>query len=430
MKIKKKELNALLINANRIYNYRRDVLSDKNLTKLCETCDRLKEAIENFKGLEVSDPKYIDEFEKINNFLLKIGGKIYPKTFWIDNIEVGLVALVVVMGIRTFFFQPFLIPTNSMYPTYSGMNEIVYSLDRSPPTTKEKVLNKLLLGSKNYHLEADIDGRVSIPLFSQSQFSKDAHLRSLGFVSFQYVKGKKWFGLLPATYREYKILVGNKSFKIRVPLDYSMDSVILKTYFPEYESFNELLNEYHSDGRLNISTDTRHKIKSGTIVKKGDTLISFDITLGDALFVDRISYHFKKPDVGDPFVFKTGKIKVDKNLKQKLGDKYYIKRIAGIGGETLSVVDGTLYQGDEPRDEVQAFIDNSNKKGFYNGYKAVGNIATGESATIPKDHYFALGDNSYNSYDSRFWGNVPKEVIIGKAFFIYYPFTKRWGIAE
>jgi signal peptidase I len=41
-----------------------------------------------------------------------------------------------------------------------------------------------------------------------------------------------------------------------------------------------------------------------------------------------------------------------------------------------------------------------------------------------------LGDNSANSLDSRYWGYVPEKSVIGKAIFIYYPFTKRWGLAE
>ena len=77
-----------------------------------------------------------------------------------------------------------------MYPTYSGMNEVIYELNAEKPTTTENILNKILLGSKNYYLEAGNDGRVSVPLFSRAQFSRDAKLRSLGVVSFEYVKGK------------------------------------------------------------------------------------------------------------------------------------------------------------------------------------------------------------------------------------------------
>ena len=426
MKITKKELDTLLINANRIYRYRKDILAENNLNKLRETKERLRELIHSFKSIR-DDLNTQKEIELINQFLLKIGGKIYPKTFWIDNIEVGLVALVIIIGIRTFFFQPFLIPTNSMYPTYSGMNEVIYELNAEKSTTTEKILNKILLGSKNYYIEAGNDGRISVPLFSRAQYSRDAKLRSLGIVSFEYVKGKKWFGLLPATYRQYELYVGNQPVKIQVPFDFTLDNVILKTYFPQYNSFKELLQDYHDENRINIFNDTRHKIKSRTVVKKGDTLISFDITLGDALFVDRLSYHFKKPKPGDPFVFKTSRMNLDPKTKQSLGDKYFIKRIGGVGGEIISITDGQLLVNGEIRDEAHAFISNGNKEGEYKGYKADGLLTTGNNYTISEDYFFALGDNSYNSHDSRYFGPVSKGAIIGKPFFIYYPFTKRWG---
>lgn len=429
VKMQKKDINTLLINASRIFRYRKDVLSVKDLNKLEETRDRLKELLRDRKSIK-ENSKILEEVEGLNQFLLKIGGKIYPKTFWIDNVEVGLVAIVVIIGIRAFFCQPFIIPTNSMYPTYSGMNEIVYSLDTEPQTIKEKIFNKLLRGSRNHYLETSTDGRVSIPLFSQAPYSKDAKLRRLGHVSYQYVEGRKWFGLLPATYRQYEIFVGNQPIKLEVPFDYSLDSVILKTYFPQYTSFDQLKQEYHSKGRINVFKDVRHKIKTAIIAKKGDPLISFDITLGDALFVDRVSYHFKKPEVGDPFVFKTSKMEIDEKLKQSLGDKYFIKRIGGIGGENISIIDGKLYLDNQPRNEVTAFVANENKEGHYEGYKADGILANEESFTIPRDHYFALGDNSYNSHDSRYFGPVSKGALIGKASFIYFPFTKRWGRAR
>ena len=429
MKIAKKELNTLLISANRIYNYKKDVLVQKDLSKLNETRERLKELIQNYKSIK-EDLKVQKEVGHLNEFLLKIGGKIYPKTFWIDNVEVGLVALVVIIGIRTFFCQPFIIPTNSMYPTYSGMNEVIYDLNVEKPKITEKILNTILLGSKNYYLEASSDGRVSIPLVSQTKFVGDGNLSMQAAVSYEYVKGRKWFGLLPATYREYQLFIGNKPVKIQVPITYSLDKVILKTYFPEYDSFQQILQEYHEDNRLNVFKNTRHKIKSGTIVKKGNTLISFDITLGDALFVNRFSYHFKKPEAGDPFVFKTSEMNLDAKTKESLGDKYFIKRIGGVGGENISVVGGQLYADGKPRNEVYAFISNGNKDGEYKSYKADGLLATGNNFTIPEDYFFALGDNSYNSHDSRYFGPVSKGAVIGKPCFIYYPFTKRWGLPK
>ncbi|HEY9154833.1 MAG TPA: S26 family signal peptidase [Opitutaceae bacterium] len=44
--------------------------------------------------------------------------------------------------------------------------------------------------------------------------------------------------------------------------------------------------------------------------------------------------------------------------------------------------------------------------------------------------YYAMGDNSYNSDDSRYWGPVPRANVVGRPLFIYFPFTKRWGPAH
>jgi signal peptidase I len=50
--------------------------------------------------------------------------------------------------------------------------------------------------------------------------------------------------------------------------------------------------------------------------------------------------------------------------------------------------------------------------------------------TVPDSSFVALGDNSQNSADSRYWGFVPEQSVIGRAFFVYYPFTKRWGPSD
>ena len=49
---------------------------------------------------------------------------------------------------------------------------------------------------------------------------------------------------------------------------------------------------------------------------------------------------------------------------------------------------------------------------------------------IPKDKYYALGDNSYNSQDGRYWGFVPAKDVVGRPIFVYYPFSRHWGPAR
>ena len=99
--------------------------------------------------------------DRLDTLLRKIGGKIYPKTFWNDNLEVALVAAIIVIGIRTFFFQPFIIPTNSMYPTYSGMKAVVYEDKNDAPSMLAKTFRFLTLGAKHKALIAQNGGALT-----------------------------------------------------------------------------------------------------------------------------------------------------------------------------------------------------------------------------------------------------------------------------
>ena len=51
-----------------------------------------------------------------------------------------------------------------------------------------------------------------------------------------------------------------------------------------------------------------------------------------------------------------------------------------------------------------------------------------QTYTVPPHGYFAMGDNSYNSYDSRYWGPVPEENLVGRGLLVYWPFYQHWGL--
>jgi signal peptidase I len=411
----KKAAKELLQAAHKVYHYRRDLIPESRLTEL-------DNAVVELNGMLRDKSTQVDSLtvsmDRLDALLRKIGGKIYPKTFWNDNIEVALVAAIIVIGIRTFFFQPFIIPTNSMYPTYSGMNAVMYEDKEEAPSTLMKTFRLLTLGAKHKALVANNKGEVMLPMARTSNGAMQIYHKQ--------VKGKKWF-VLPTVLSEYTVLVGGVPHNIRVPADFDMQDALLDS-FPE--SKPELV-------RMNGGTG--YALDFGTHVDAGETVLRFDITLGDALFVDRFSYHFKRPAAGDPFVFRTRDIPGIEGGQGNIVDKYYIKRIGGVGGETLEIKDHTLLVDGHPRDEVEAYGRNARQEGEYSGYVYPSDNAVnspklltgpGVSATVPAGSFVALGDNSANSLDSRYWGYVPEKSVIGKAIFIYYPFTKRWGLAE
>lgn len=411
----KKAAKELLQAAHKVYHYRRDLIPESRLTELDKAVGELNGMLRD-KGVKLAP--LAASMDRLDALLRKIGGKIYPKTFWNDNIEVALVAAIIVIGIRTFFFQPFIIPTNSMYPTYSGMNAVMYEDKEDAPSALTKTFRLLTLGAKHKALTANNNGEVMLPMARTSNGSMRIYHKQ--------VKGKKWF-VLPTVLSEYTILVGGVPHNIQVPPDFDMQDALLDS-FPDSQP--ELVR---MDGGTGYALDL------GKHVNAGETVLRFDITLGDALFVDRISYHFKRPAAGDPFVFRTRDIPGIEGGHDNIVDKYYIKRIGGVGGETLEIKDHSLLVDGHPRDEVEAYGRNARQEGEYSGYVYPSENALnppklltgpGVKTTVPEGSFVALGDNSANSLDSRYWGYVPEKSVIGKAIFIYYPFTKRWGLAE
>ena len=403
MKRLQKQAKELLQMANKVYHYRKDVISGSQLTEL----EKLIHEVESIRVDEAAEPESFQAaMDRLDKLLCKIGGKIYPKTFWSDNLEVLLVAAILVIGVRTFFFQPFIIPTNSMYPTYHGMTYKIYNAeDTSVGKLPQRIFNKLKLGATYKSLTAKNDGELLIPVAGRNQKGD--------FVFFgNQVPGRKWL-IFPTVLTEYTFYIDGKAHILNVPSEFDMNALLLEAFASDT---SKIVPSAKSPSGFALDT--------GRYFKTSDTVLHFDINLGDALFVDRISYHFRRPQVGDPFVFRT------REISKELGDKYYIKRLAGTGGETLEIRDGALFAKGELRDETEAFVLNAEKKGEYEGYFNMGLLAEGRKLTIPENSFFALGDNSDNSRDGRFWGFVPDHAVIGKAIFIYYPFTKRWGLAK
>lgn len=130
------------------------------------------------------------------------------------------------------------------------------------------------------------------------------------------------------------------------------------------------------------------------------------IMTGDRVIGLRTSYIFTSPERGDIVIFK--------NPDDE--SKLYIKRIIGVPGDKVEIVDGLVYINDseEPLDESYLTV---TPKGDFGPYE------------VPEESYFMLGDNRNVSKDSRYWENtfVNEEKIIAKAYLRYYP---TWGLIK
>jgi signal peptidase I len=169
-------------------------------------------------------------------------------------------------------------------------------------------------------------------------------------------------------------------------------------------------------------------VRIGGEYHAGETIACGYMDTGDQVFVDKVSYNFVKPSAGDVFVFKTTGIrKIEDGLNPALGSQHYIKRLAGMPGQTLRIAPPKLFvNGEVPQQFVFQRVISA--KDGYKGYSNMGILGAPEATyTVPPHRYFALGDNSYHSSDSRVWGPVPERNVAGRGLFVYWPFSKRWG---
>ena len=132
----------------------------------------------------------------------------------------------------------------------------------------------------------------------------------------------------------------------------------------------------------------------------------------DYLIVDEISYRFREPKRGEVIVFS-----FPQNPSQK-----HVKRIIGLPGETIKIGNGKVIISKDSKtfvlDETEYLSQTltTRARGF-------------ETITLKEDEYFVLGDNRENSYDSRYWGPLPRKYIIGRVIFRAWPLTS-FGIIE
>ena len=418
---KKKNAKALLSMAYKVYNYRCDVMAEGDAKSLYGMIEEIESLLDDGK---IDSKEYKDAADRLEKLMQKVGGTIYPGSGWTEFVDTVVVVGILVIGIRAFFLQPFKIPTNSMYPSFYGMTSEVFNADNPAPNLPERLARLVFKGASNYSLEAPESGEFMIEINPPDLANKRG-----GLFAFETVPVNKYF-VWPSTVRRYSFKIGNRPLDLAVPADFSLDTVIPDAFpIAGAETLSDYFNKAHEEGKL-VRDGNNFYLKLGEF-KKGQSLINFDILSGDMLFVDRVTYNFRKPRVGEAFVFRTKGI--DGMTRHNGGvpdDKYYIKRIVGAEGDTLKVDGNTLLVNGEPAKGSVAFEANAKREGGYSGYRQEGALADGKTVTVRPKHFYAMGDNSANSWDSRYWGQVPQDAVVGKSLIIFYPFTKRWGASK
>jgi signal peptidase I len=153
-------------------------------------------------------------------------------------------------------------------------------------------------------------------------------------------------------------------------------------------------------------------------IPSGSMIPTFNI--GDRIFVNKFLYCARIPFVSirlpimDVRVPKRGDIIVFQSPEDPKKD--FVKRLIAFGGETVEIRDGkVLVDGKPPAvDSIRTV--------FY--YNAGDYGREGARVSVPEGCYYALGDNSANSRDSRYWGFIPRKNLIGKAVLIYWPLNR------
>jgi len=137
-------------------------------------------------------------------------------------------------------------------------------------------------------------------------------------------------------------------------------------------------------------------------IVKGESMFPY-LRSGDYLIVDEISYRFSDPKRGDIVV-----LDYPLDLSQR-----FIKRVVGLPGETIEVKDGKviIINGDSSMVLEEDYLPDN--------LKTDGNLKT----TLKEGEYFVMGDNREFSYDSRRWGSLPREDIIGRALVRVFPIS-------
>lgn len=128
------------------------------------------------------------------------------------------------------------------------------------------------------------------------------------------------------------------------------------------------------------------------------------LEINDRLIIEKVSYRLHSPERGDVVVFSP-----TETLKEQDFKDAFIKRVIGLPGDTVEVKQGKVFV---------------NGKALTEKYIEAAPDYRFTPVKVPENQYWVLGDNRNNSYDSHYWGFVPRQNLIGRAMVRFWPLNR------
>ena len=387
--------------ARKFIHYKRDLLDEGRIGEIESRQQDLIEAIK--KG----DKDAVEEASKqlratCENSL----PREKPIGWFEENVEVMFVAIVIALGLRAYYLQPFRIPTGSMQPTLNGITG--HALAKEDwPSMPQRLIEKVLRGRSYVHIQTERDRRLAVRPVPNMPGRFTADVRNV----------QKWHFFS----RSLLFFEDGKPMWLPAPQNPMMETGL--------------------GHALSIAN------KHGGVIPAGTTLCEGHVDTGDLVLVNKFAYHFRKPKRGETFVFDTQGIRgIDERSGEQAKGSHYIKRLCGVPGDTLEIREPHLLINGKIAKEkgigrvmdtlgYQLAKKEPSGPGGRSFYQYLGNpddrLHLRDKAKPGMREYAAFGDNTGNSLDSRYWGTVKEYNLVGPALFALWPITTgHWGFIE
>ncbi len=410
----KKEAKHLVKGALKFLHYKRDLLEEDRIGEVESRRQDLIDAIK--KG----DKDAVAEASKqLRSTCENSLPREKPLSWLEENIEVMFVAIVIALGLRAYYLQPFRIPTGSMQPTLNGITGTPLAKDKWPGL-HQRLYEKVMRGRSYVYIVNEEERRPGSRPVENMPGKSRPDIRN----------AQRWH------FFSRSVMLFNDSEPMWLPA-------------PETPCLDVGLRD------ALIEAD-----RNGGVLKKGAVLCEGFIDTGDLVLVNKFAYHFRKPKRGETFVFDTRGIRgIDQRSGEQAKGSHYIKRLCGVPGDTLKIEKPYLKVNDkiakepgivrvmEAKGDYAKNRDGTDRKGYVlaskeqpgPGGRTLFQHLASEGQKLDLDleakpgmrEYAALGDNTENSLDSRYWGSVKEFNLVGPALFSLWPFTTgHWGLID